>query len=126
MIHEMGKRNTYCVMKDTKSDIKLSVIGGGYKRKEVLLVTFAFGIWPKVAKSGYVLLRFDDETNKLYFYNDATKGCKVSTPEHVRTASARFTVDNPEFWKSFIGSYKLRKDRTSNLFYIDLNSIVRS
>ena len=95
---------------------------GGGRRKEVLLVTFAFGIWYKVAKSGYVLLRHDDETNRLYLCDDATKGCKVSTPEHTR-ASARFTVDNPEFWKSFIGSYKLCKDRITKLYYIDLKPI---
>ena len=121
MRHKIGKRNSYCVMKDTESDIRLSVIRGGYKRKEVLLVTFAFGVWPKVAKSGYVSLIFDDEINRLYFYDDTTEGCKISTPESVKTASARFTVDEPDFWKSFIGAYKLYKDKTTKLFYIDLN-----
>ena len=37
MIHDFGKRNTYCNMKDTKSDIKLSVISGGEEEKRFFL-----------------------------------------------------------------------------------------
>lgn len=126
MITWINKRTTPNSRQDKDHDVAVRLHTSGKKtaKRHAVCIWMYNGVEKQLSQTEYIAIGVDIDTDRMYLKSSAKhNGFKISCTS--TTPCAKFSVEEKslKFWMQREGTFKLKKDETNNMYYIDLSEV---